>query len=220
MQLSDRIEERLSALGMTQAELARRASIPQSTMNSMIRKGRRSSPHLIKIARELQTTPAYLTGDTDDPAENAIALPSSADLASEMGLVKITEIDLDIGMGASFMDEPEVAEVDRWIPQEWISNFTNTPAPLLAIARPTGDSMYPTINDRDLVLIDRSERTIQQQDAIWALVYGGLSTIKRVRMKPDGTARLMADNPQVRDEVATDGELYVIGRVAGVFRRT
>lgn len=67
MDLGTRIVERLGALGMSQAELARRATIPQSTINSLIKRGRRSSPHLVRIARELRTTPAYLTGESDDP---------------------------------------------------------------------------------------------------------------------------------------------------------
>lgn len=67
MSLGARIEERLNALGMSQAELARRANVPQTTMNGLIRGNSRTSPHLIQIALELQTTPAYLTGATDDP---------------------------------------------------------------------------------------------------------------------------------------------------------
>ena len=67
MGLGERIEERLKALGISQSELARRTKLPQSTINSLIRKGRRSSPHLVKLARELRTTPAYLSEDTDDP---------------------------------------------------------------------------------------------------------------------------------------------------------
>lgn len=220
MTVGERISERLQVQGLSQAELARRVNVDQSTINGLIRGSARTSRHLHRIARELSTTAAYLSGETDDPAGDAVVPPNPAELASQMGLVKVSEIDLDIGMGAGFMDESQIEELERWVPQEWISALTTTPAPLLTFARPFGDSMYPTINDRDIVLIDRSERTIQQQDAIWALVYGGLSTIKRVRMRPDGTARLMADNPQVRDETATDGELFVIGRVAGVIRRT
>lgn len=67
MELGHRIEERLAQLGVSQAELARRAGISQSTINSLIRRGRRSTPHLLKIARALETTPSFLTGETDDP---------------------------------------------------------------------------------------------------------------------------------------------------------
>lgn len=220
MTLGDRIKSRLDALGMSQAALARAVGIAQPSVNHLIKRGAAGSAHLHKIARELRTTPAYLTGETDDPDEGAFIPPSSAEIAEQMGLVRVAEIDLDIGMGASFLDEAEVTETERWIPKEWVANFTSTPAAMLTFARPFGDSMYPTINDRDIVLIDRSERRVNRQDAIWALVFGGMGTIKRVRVLPDGTHRLMADNAQVRDEMATDGELFVIGRVAGVFRRT
>lgn len=80
--------------------------------------------------------------------------------------------------------------------------------------------MYPTINDRDIVIIDRSRKSIDEQEGIWALFYGGLGTVKRVRAMPDGSYRMMADNPQVSDEVAVDGEMTVFGRVVGVIRRT
>lgn len=52
---------------MSQAELARRIPVDQSTINGLIRGHSRSSKHLHRIARELQTTAAYLTGETDDP---------------------------------------------------------------------------------------------------------------------------------------------------------
>ena len=84
MGLSERIEERLKALGISQAELARRADIPQSTVNTMIRRGSRSSPHLVKIAQVLGTTPAYLTGEVDDPKAEfpdfALSAPERADV--------------------------------------------------------------------------------------------------------------------------------------------
>ncbi len=67
MSLGERITERLEALGISQSELARRARVPQTTINSLIKAGRRSTPHLLKLARALRTTPAYLTGETDDP---------------------------------------------------------------------------------------------------------------------------------------------------------
>lgn len=67
MSLGERIEERMQALGLSQAELARRANVPQTTMNGLIRGSSRTTPHLIRIARVLETTPAFLMGETDDP---------------------------------------------------------------------------------------------------------------------------------------------------------
>lgn len=67
MTLGARIESRLEAVGLSQAELARRVGVRQSTMNSLIRGNSRTSRSIVQIARELQTTPAFLLGETDDP---------------------------------------------------------------------------------------------------------------------------------------------------------
>lgn len=67
MTLGGRIEARLKALDLSQAELARRARVPQTTMNGLIRGNSRTTPHLIRIAQALETTAAYLMGETDDP---------------------------------------------------------------------------------------------------------------------------------------------------------
>lgn len=67
MSLGPRIEERLAVVGISQSELARRVGVRQSTINSLIRGENRTSRSLVKIARELRTTAAYLSGDSDDP---------------------------------------------------------------------------------------------------------------------------------------------------------
>lgn len=68
MTLGARIRQRLEALGWKQTELARRTGVAQTTINSLVNGNARSTPHLIKIAQALQTSPAYLTGETDDPS--------------------------------------------------------------------------------------------------------------------------------------------------------
>lgn len=68
MEIGARIRQRLKDIGLSQTELARRAGVSQPTISDLIRGDSRSSSHLHVIARELGTTPAYLTGETDDPA--------------------------------------------------------------------------------------------------------------------------------------------------------
>lgn len=216
---SDRVADRMRHLGLSQSALAREVGVTQQTIGKVVSGQSANSSHLHKIARILQTTAAYLTGEVDDPAEDAFIPPSPAEIAEQMGLIRIEEIDLSLGMGAGFLDG-HVERVDRWMPEEWVRLFTDSPAVQLSIAKPIGDSMYPTINDRDLVLIDRSSLSIDRQEGIWALSYGGFGTIKRVRALPDGTYKLMGDNPHVREEIASPEELHVMGRIAGVFRRT
>jgi len=70
--LGERINARLAAVGLSQAELARRVGVRQSTINSLVNSSSRTSRSIVKIARELQTTPAYLMGETDDPHTDAV----------------------------------------------------------------------------------------------------------------------------------------------------
>lgn len=67
MTLGSRIEERMKAIGMSQAELARRIGISQPSVYALLHRNKSGSRHLHRIAHELGTTPAYLTGETDDP---------------------------------------------------------------------------------------------------------------------------------------------------------
>lgn len=61
----------MAAIRLSQSELARRVGLNQSSINGLIRGTQRSSTKLHQIARELQTTPAYLTGESDDPDGDA-----------------------------------------------------------------------------------------------------------------------------------------------------
>lgn len=67
----ERLAERLKANGLSQSELARRVGISQQTIHKLVVGQSRGSTHIAAIARELATSPAYLTGDVDDPREGA-----------------------------------------------------------------------------------------------------------------------------------------------------
>ena len=84
MKLGERVEERRQAIGISQAELARRVGISQSTMNSLINGDARTSRSLHKIARELKTSPEYLSGETDDPTSGVPDSPLASARAREL----------------------------------------------------------------------------------------------------------------------------------------
>jgi len=223
---SDRLQHAAAQKGWNQTRLAEASGIPRARINDYWKGPKEpASNYLFPIAEALSVSAEWLAlggpfPTTPAPEPPPIVHTNLSDVADQLGLIKVEEIDLALGMGLTFLDEGAVQAVDRWIPVDWVRALTDAPANFLTIAKPVGDSMYPTINDRDIVLIDRSLRHIDRQDGIWALAYGGLGTIKRVRAMPDGSFKLMGDNPHVREETAHDGEMFVIGRVAGVIRRT
>ena len=63
-----RLIQLIQQAGLTHAELARRVGVKQPTITRLTTGEQGGSKHIHKIARELRTTPAYLTGETDDVA--------------------------------------------------------------------------------------------------------------------------------------------------------
>ncbi|PZU13793.1 MAG: hypothetical protein DI606_04290 [Sphingobium sp.] len=76
MILSERVRDRITAAGLTQAELARRVNVTQGAIAKIAKNNPYRSSVLHLVARELGTTPAYLTGETDDPTSDAPQPPS------------------------------------------------------------------------------------------------------------------------------------------------
>jgi len=216
---ADRLRERMQLLDISQAELARRVGIKQPSIFKLLSGTVRSSAHLHAIARELETTPEYLSGATDDASAGYVPVPSTDTVASELGLVPVPEIDLRYGMGATNLEVPVTTTV-RHFSRDWIRIYTGASPDHLYFAQGIGDSMAPTILDSDLLLIDASEQTLRLADKIWACAYGNSGMVKRLRQMADGSVKIMSDNQSVRDEIAYDGELHVLGRVVAIVRKT
>jgi phage repressor protein C with HTH and peptisase S24 domain len=146
---------------------------------------------------------------------------SIEDLAAEHGWVLIDEIDLSLGMGATFLDSDRAPERLGLVPfaADWISDMYRGSITHLKVVRGRGDSMEPTIRDGDFVLIDTSRRRLDEQDVVWAVSYGELGMIRRLRQMPGGGVQLMPDNSVVRPTEAYDGEMHIMGRVIWIGRR-
>lgn len=214
---ADRFRKLLAEKGLSQSELARRVGVSQSAIHKLASGGAYGSAHLHKIARELGTSPSYLAGETDDPTEGAVPLPSAEALAEQLDLVPLEEVDLDYGRGAAYGDTPVSVQVHK-MPRLLMEAMSESPSTNLFVTRGVGDSMQPVINHGDLVIIDRSQRTIGRDDQIWALAISGMHTIKRVRVRGN-EVRLLSPNPDVGNDVATADEVHVIGKVVFVGRR-
>lgn len=183
---------------------------------------------LYQIAKFLKTTPEYLTGeenDAGDPVQSvsypAKKMPATLgkEEARDLGLALIPELELGYSMGGGnvieMFEHTGVAPFKR----EWLRPMMKGSFNDLFVAKGEGDSMIPTLLDGDIVLIDTAQKNILQQDRIWALSYGDLGMIKRVRKLPDGGYQINSDNPAVTPMTAYDGEMHVIGRVIWVGRR-
>lgn len=215
MVVGQRIESLLAENGWSQAELARRVGVSQQTVWKLISGHSQGSRHLHAIARALATTPEYLSGETDDPAP-PMRIEQARQTADD-NLVPVQEIDLKFGMGETALDIPVTTAVRRF-DRAWLRQFTAAAPHELFFAQGIGDSMMPTLLNSDILLIDTSQKSMKIADQIWAVAMHGNGMIKRLRMGKEGV-RILSDNPNVPDDTAYDGELFLIGRVVAIVRK-
>lgn len=77
-----------------------------------------------------------------------------------------------------------------------------------------GDSMEPTLNDGDYVLID--ENINFGTNGIYAIQYGGQILIKRLQFKMDGTILIISDNNKYEKETFNPNENQLPFQVLGI----
>ncbi|PLY06237.1 MAG: hypothetical protein C0625_10485 [Arcobacter sp.] len=77
-----------------------------------------------------------------------------------------------------------------------------------------GDSMEPTLRDRDFVLID--ENITFGTNGIYAIQYGGQILIKRLQFKMDGTILIISDNEKYESETYDPKENQLPFQIIGL----
>lgn len=218
MKLGERIAARMAELDVGQSELARRVGVSQQAIGKLVNGSSETSRYLHLIARELQTTPQYLVGETDDPSEGALPAPTPAMIAEQLDVALVPELALGYSMGGGSVfhdyEQTGVAPFQK----AWLRGRTKGTIAELFVARGRGDSMEPTLRDGDTILVDTAQKEVLEQDAIWALSYGDLGMIKRVRKLPGGGYQINSDNKAVSPIDAYDGEMHVVGRVIWIGR--
>jgi phage repressor protein C with HTH and peptisase S24 domain len=99
--------------------------------------------------------------------------------------------------------------------ERWLKALTATPAANLSIVRVEGDSMSPTLNDGDDILVDLGDGADRLRDGIYVLRVDDALVVKRLALSPMGRrVTVQSDNPAYPDwpDCGLD-EINCIGRV-------
>jgi phage repressor protein C with HTH and peptisase S24 domain len=215
--LGDRLKAAMGRARIDQAALAEQVGCTQGAISQIINGRSQRSRFLPDIAAALGTTTAFLKGETNNPAISATPALTADEMADRLDLVPIANVDMAYGMGLTFAGDHIDVEVLHF-PRTWLESLTSTAPQDLAWARGRGNSMSPTIEDNDLVLIDRSDRSVRDQDAIWAFTIGDVAMMKRLRVRGENVT-ILSDNDRVPPDHAHPDEINIVGRVSHIVRR-
>lgn len=135
-----------------------------------------------------------------------------------MVLVPKLAIGASAGAGASVDGEPVEGEVA--FDPKWLRDLGADPR-ALSIIRVEGDSMAPTLNDGDDILVDGGDAAARLRDGIYVLRMDDVLMVKRVARAPgQGRISVISDNPHYRswDDLPM-GSVQLVGRVVWTGRR-
>jgi phage repressor protein C with HTH and peptisase S24 domain len=161
-----------------------------------------------KLARYFAISEALLGG----PAEEAIA-------ANGLVSVKRHPVSVSAGPGAIVMEE--LGKPYFGFDERWLKALTSTPAERLSIVKVEGDSMSPTLNQGDDILVDPGDAAERLRDGIYVLRAEDALVVKRLALHPMGRrVTVQSDNPAYPDWPDCGLEhIHVIGRVIWSGRR-
>jgi phage repressor protein C with HTH and peptisase S24 domain len=105
--------------------------------------------------------------------------------------------------------------------ERWLRALTQTPASGLSVIRVEGDSMAPTLNPGDDILVDSGDMLERLRDGIYVLRVDDALLVKRLALHPvGGRVTVQSDNPAYPDWPDFNlAEIHCVGRVIWAGRR-
>lgn len=145
-----------------------------------------------------------ITALTPSPAPGApaISVPLLANAGSMGPGTEIQHDDVLVG---------HIALSEQWVARRLQPTNINA----LRFIHAYGDSMSPTFEDGDILLVDTGIKDPRIIDGVYVMAANDRVYIKRVRQRMDGVVEISSDNPTVKtvDVLNGDHRIDILGRV-------
>ena len=206
------LEQLCAERGENFAALSRMIGRNDAYIQQYLRKG---TPRQLKererrtLARYFQIPESMLGGMPDD------------DEAAFGELVPVTRTPVRASAGPGALPGEEAGKPYLAFHPQWLKGVTGSRAAQLSIIRVEGDSMAPTLNSGDDILVDLADEPERLRDGIYVLRVDGALLVKRLAIHPVGRrVTVQSDNPAYSDmpDCSLD-EIDCIGRVVWTGRK-
>ncbi len=150
--------------------------------------------------------------------EGALGAPTRAAVPYDAP-VAVPRLDIAASAGGGGFAGGEAPVAHFGFDRDWLRQL-GVRAGALSLLRVRGDSMAPTLDDGDDILIDGDDAGERLRDGIYVLRRDGSLLVKRLARRGGGMVAILSDNPAYPDEggVALN-DLALIGRVVWTGRK-
>lgn len=190
-------------------DVAARLKIPSARVAEMRKRSRRVQPDELEPLAEM----LGMLSEQEIRAAPVLHAPPAPD-----DIVQIQKLDLSLSMGPGTLIDGFVETEPVSFDLGFIRLITRSPSDRLKLVTGIGDSMYPTINWGDTILIDTTDKGLARQDGIYWINLFGAAGIKRLRTVGQGRVLVKSDNPSVDDQEVDASDLRIEGRAVWVAR--
>jgi phage repressor protein C with HTH and peptisase S24 domain len=136
-------------------------------------------------------------------------------------LISVARVPVRASAGAGAIPSEEAGRPYLGFDEQWLKTLTATPASGLTIIRVEGDSMAPTLNAGDDILVDSGDALDRLRDGIYVLRVDDALLVKRLAIHPVGSrVTVQSDNPAYPDwPDCSIAEMHCVGRVIWTGRK-
>lgn len=211
--MHERLRARIRQLGMNVAEVAREAGVNRSFVYDILR-GKSQLPNLEKLTRIAQVVKVDLEWLLSGKGRVDGGDPITEDYHNDFVAIQYASARPSMGGGAIIEDEGRIGR-DFHFRRAWIRDRLKAAPSMMRVMGVEGDSMIPTLQDGDVVLVDMNQRS-PVPPGIFVLHDGMGLVAKRLEyipMSDPPRLRIISDNQQYSPYECTAGEVNIIGRV-------
>lgn len=213
VQMHERLRARIRQIGMSVADVAREAGVDRSFVYDILR-GRSKTPNLerlTRIARVVKVDPDWLlTGK----GRVTGADPITEDYHNEFVAIQYAAVRPSMGGGA-IVEAEERPGRDFHFRRAWIRDRLKAAPSMLRVMAVQGDSMTPTLNDGDVILVDMNQRSPIPPGVF--VLHDGMGLVAKrlehVPMSDPPRVRIISDNGRYTPYDCTADEINIVGRV-------
>jgi hypothetical protein len=154
-------------------------------------------------------------------SESILGGPPPDELVGPQGLLSIKRHPIGVSAGPGSLVTEELGKPYFAFDERWLKSLTSTPPAKLSVVRVEGDSMSPTLNSGDDILVDLGDCAERLRDGIYVLRADDALVVKRIAIQPvSRRMTVRSDNPAYPDwpDCGID-EINCVGRVIWAGRR-
>lgn len=205
--VSDRIQQRMAELDLSQADLMRSTGAARGTVSGWVNGSNNpSAKHIEALSKALKTTSHWLlTGEHSGSFHTDQVLETVAitdDMRDHFVWIEVVEANFSCGEGESIEFHFDAINGKIPFPPSFLKD-KNVTEQTMKIIKAKGDSMADFIKDGDLVGINLSQRNIIDGE-IYAVYLAGEGMIKQIFKEADGSLILHSLNEKYPDKVVTE----------------